>query len=139
MRQLFAGAAWALSFVTVRYIIAGGTSFLVNFATFYACHRFLGLWYVYATIVAGTVAWVVNFPLHKLWTFGDFRRGATKVQAPAHFALKLLNTYCSDPFLLYACVEWIELSPEAGKFVVGGLLGLQNYVVCRYLIFRRPV
>lgn len=136
MPQFSRALSWALSHIPIRYLIAGGASFLVNFAIFYLCHRLAGMWYVYATIVAGTCAWMLNFPLHKLWTFGDYRRGAIRLQAPAHFLLKLLNTYASDPLLLYLLVEYLGISPLWAKAFIGAMLGLQNYVLCRYVIFR---
>lgn len=137
MRAFLGVLAWALSSITIRYVLVGGASFFVNFALFWLCHRQFGMWYVYATILAGTCAWVVNFPLHKFWTFEDYRRESTRVQAPAHFTLKLLNTYVSDPFLLFLLVEKFNVSPLWGKVVVGAVLGLQNYLLCRYLIFNR--
>jgi putative flippase GtrA len=135
LRQL---AEKVLGYTWLRYVLVGGMSFFINFAIFYLCHKQLGWWYVYATIVAGSVAWMVNFPLHKFWTFEDYRKKAARTQVPAHLTLKLFNTYAWDPLLLYTLVEGVGVPPLWGKVFVGSLLGAQNYVLCRYVIFRRP-
>lgn len=130
--------AAALSDVGVRYVLVGGASFLFNFSIFYLCHKVLGLWYVYATVVAGSVAWLVNFPLHKFWTFNDPRLGSAPLQGAAHFSLKLWNTYFFDLLLLYVLVEFVGLDPLWSKVLTSFCIGVQNYIVCRYLIFRKP-
>ena len=128
----------ALSSREVRYLLVGGVSGILNFAIFYLCFRILGFWYVYATMLAGSVAWLLNFPLHKFWTFSDERKGVLPLQGAAHFTLKLWNTYLWDPFLLYGLVEYLGFLPEWAKIAVGLLLGMQNYLLCRFVIFRRP-
>lgn len=131
-------AAAVLASREVRYLLVGAASGLLNFLVFYLCFRLLGLWYVYATVLAGSIAWLLNFPLHKFWTFGDDRRSAMPLQGAAHFSLKMWNTYLLDPLLLYGMVEYLSVLPEFAKIAVGLLLGIQNYLLCRFVIFRRP-
>lgn len=139
MRLLRRLVEWLCSYMWIRYVIIGGMSFALNYAIFSAL-LVSGLWYVYATMVAGTLVWMVNFPLHKTWTFGDRRLGiALSLQSVPHFGLKIWNTYLADPFLLYYLAEQWLWHPLIGKIAVGVILGAQNYVLCRYLIFRfRP-
>ncbi len=130
---------WLWSYVWIRYVIIGGMSFALNYAIFSAL-VVSGVWYVYATMAAGTLVWMVNFPLHKVWTFDDRRLGiALPLQTVPHFALKVWNTYLADPFILYYLAEQWLWHPLIGKVAVGVILGAQNYMLCRYLIFRpRP-
>ncbi len=138
MKAIHKMLAAALSLREVRYLLVGAASGILNFAVFYLCFRVVGLWYVYATMLAGSTAWLLNFPLHKFWTFSDERKGVLPLQGVAHFMLKIWNTYLCDPLLLYALVEYLGFLPEWAKITVGLLLGAQNYLLCRYLIFRRP-
>lgn len=127
------------SYRDVRYVIVGGGSFALNYAIFSALLA-SGLWYFYATMVAGTLVWMANFPLHKTWTFDDRRVGiAWPLQTVPHFSLKVWNTYLADPFILYYLAEEWLWHPLIGKVAAGVILGAQNYMLCRFLIFRsRP-
>lgn len=128
----------ALSYQVVRYLVVGGGSLLLNVAIFTFCTKVAGLWYVYATMVAGTLAWMVNFPLHRGWTFEDRRgSGVTALQSGAHFALKVVNTYAWDPYLIYQLVEVYGWGQVSAKIAVGLGIGVQNLVLCRYVIFRK--
>ena len=122
--------------VEARYVLVGGISFALNFVVFSAL-LFSGLWYVYSTVIAGTLVWMFNFPMHKGWTFGDWNLKRAPLQGTAHFCLKLWNTYLADPFLLYYFVEAWLWHPLLGKVAIGVMLGAQNFLLCRYVIFRR--
>ena len=126
-----------LSHIWVRYAIVGGISFAIAYGVFYLFQERIG--YVYATMLAGTVAWLFNFPLHKMWTFGDWSKSKTPLQSGLHFSLKMWNTYGGAPLLMIVFVEFAGVHPLVAKPLVDCLLGtLQNYPINRYLIFRKP-
>ncbi len=131
---------WLLRFQIVRYGISGGISHAVDFGVFTLLYKGFDVWYVYATVLSGTLAWMVNFPLHRNWTF-DVRRGAavTTLQGASHYGLKLWNIYLLTPFLLHWLVEGYGWSPVWIKLFLPVGIGLfQNLPLCRYVIFRKP-
>lgn len=130
---------WALSYTLGRYITVGGLSLLIDTCIFALLQKGFGVYFLYATLISGTIAWLFNFPMHKGWTFED-RRGlrVTGLQGSAHLSLKIGNTYLWGPYLLYVLVTIPQWDPVVAKFVVGLSLGVSNFLLCRYVIFRKP-
>ncbi len=125
----------------VRYFLAGGITGVVNYGFFSLLFLGAGVHYPIATAIAGIGAWMLNFPLHKWWTFGDRGRSkkATSLQTISHGALKLWNNLGAAPLLVIVLVEYATLAPMLAHPLAGILLGVcQNYPVSRFVIFRRP-
>jgi len=124
-----------LRITLVRYALVGGVSLGCNVALFSLFYVF-GVWYVYASTVANWGVYFLNFSLHKFWTFEDKGIYKTAWQLPAHLSLKLLwNALIAAPALVYALVEYSQISPVYGQFAAGLIIGAQNFLVCRYIIF----
>lgn len=125
----------------VRYFLAGGATGVVNYGFFSLLYLGGGVRYPIATAIAGVGAWMINFPLHKWWTFGDQGRTktATSLQTISHGALKLWNNLGAAPLLVIVLVEYALMPPMLAHPLAGVLLGVfQNYPVCHWIIFRRP-
>lgn len=125
----------------VRYFLAGGFAGIVNYGFFSLLYLVGGVRYPIATAIAGIGVWMVNFPLHKWWTFRDQGRTktATSLQTISHGALKLWNNLGAAPLLVIALVEYATIPPMIAHPLAGILLGVfQNYPISRFVIFRRP-
>ncbi len=125
----------------IRYFAAGGATGILNYGIFSLCYLGFGVQYVIATAIGGVGAWMVNFPLHKWWTFRDDGRTkkATSLQTISHGALKLWNNLGAAPLLVIFFVEYVGMSPMVANPLAGITLGLlQNYPISRWVIFRRP-
>ncbi len=128
-----------MNHIWVRYLIVGTSSFCIAYTVFYLCYKVGYIGYVYATMISGTVAWLFNFPMHKWWTFADWRGKKMPLQGSLHFLLKVWNTYGGAPLLMILFVEYVGVPPLYASPLVGVLLGIfQNYPINRFGIFRKP-
>lgn len=121
---------------TIRYLIVGGATSTLDYGIFSLLYLVFDVWYVYATMIATTSVWALNFRLHKLWTFKDKgKRAITGAQAVLHASLKAYNGYLLVPYLLYLFAERYGVSPMLGKLAAGLFVAVQNYTLFYFVIF----
>jgi dolichol-phosphate mannosyltransferase len=121
-----------------RYLLAGGTATATNLTILFILTHWFGIWYLYSSIIATSMATVVSFVLQKLWTFQNFETHTVHVQFPLHVTLALsniaLNTAC-----LYMLVEWVGLWYLLAQVISGTGLACMNYLTYKFVIFKvRP-
>ncbi len=120
----------------LRYLVVGGATGSLDYGIFSLLYLVLGVWYVYATMIASSVVWVLNFSLHKLWTFKDSsRKAVTGGQAAIHVSLKAYNGYLLVPYLLYLFAEHYGVSPLIGKLAAAVFVAVQNFTLYYFVIF----
>jgi putative flippase GtrA len=116
-----------------RFLIAGGTSAVVNLSILFILTHWFGVWYLYSSIVAISIATIVSFILQKLWTFRNFGT-EVHIQFPMHVTLALSNIVVNT-ISLYILVEWFGLWYLFAQVIVGAFLAVVNYTIYKTLIF----
>jgi putative flippase GtrA len=125
-----------LRFKVVRYGIVGGTGGVASWLLFLLLTS-VGMWYLYASSIAGWLTYALSFVLHKLWTFESKELYTTAWQLPAHLFLKLVwNALVVTPLFLYCLVEYLGWNALVAQPVAGACIGcVQNFLICTYVIF----
>lgn len=119
----------------IRFFLAGGASFVVDFGMLWLLHGGLAMWLPLATGLAYAAAFVVNFGLSRSWAFaaqgaGDGQLGR---QLPRYIILVVFNlvvTVIGVPGLTWAGLPYL-----VSKLVTSGVLALINYFVSRFWVF----
>ena len=116
----------------VRYLIAGGLSFLVDFGLLWLMKEALGwpLWI--ATAVAFLVSFAFNYLIQRIFSFE-----ATNPHGAALLKYTLLVAF--NTVATVVVVDLISQTPAGwavGKVVATALTTVWNYFVYRYWIFR---
>ena len=73
----------------IRFVLVGGTGYIVNLATFVLLVQFVDLHYMFAAVGAFCLAVTNNFLLNRHWTF-EAGQGAATHQAPRFFAVSVI-------------------------------------------------
>lgn len=117
-----------------RFLISGGTSAVTNLSILFVLTHWYGMWYLYSSIIAASVATIVSFVLQKLWTFQNFSTAVHK-QFPLHVTLGLVNIAVNTA-LLYMLVEYIGIWYLIAQVMSGVFLAFVNYFTYKKYIFR---
>ncbi|NVN96711.1 GtrA family protein [Candidatus Nomurabacteria bacterium] len=75
----------------VRFLISGGLGALVGLAVIYVLTEYLGIWYIYSSVIAFIPSCAVSFILKKFWTFED--KSIEKIENQSFLYLILSITY----------------------------------------------
>jgi dolichol-phosphate mannosyltransferase len=123
-----------LEWRVARFIISGGTSAATNLLLLFILTHWYGVWYVYSSVIAVSVATIVSFILQKLWTFKNFSL-AVHTQFPLHVTLGLVNIVVNTG-ILYVLVEYFHIWYLIAQIISGILLAFVNYFTYKTYIFR---
>ena len=129
--------------VVVRFIIAGGTSAMVDLVALYIFNVVFGMQYLLAAILAFLVAFGFSFTLHKYWTFKS-HHGETHKQAMLYFGTSLFGLFLNT-ILMYIFVDHVfavvfahdmKIRVMASQFVVGILVAFSSFFISRKFVFK---
>lgn len=122
----------------IRYIISGGSAALVNLGTLYILTDRFGWWYLFSSIVAFGLAFIVSFTLQKFWTFKEKSFHTAPKQLTLYFLVITINLLINTA-LMYFMVDIINFPYLLSQIIVGGLIAFGSFFVYRHVIFRPRV
>lgn len=91
MRKLKSFTVYLYRHHFVRYIIVGGTTFLIDFGLLFLLHGQLELNLAASTSVAYWVSILYNFVLNRYWTFDAGERKSLARHVTTYFILLIIN------------------------------------------------
>lgn len=118
----------------VRYILVGGSSASLDMLAFYSLINFVGIYYIFASVLSFFVGLVYGFFLQKNFTFrnkGNNHHIQFSLFAIVSVAGLLLNT-----FFLYAFVEWSNIYYLTAKVLAVGLTFAWNFSSQKFIVFK---
>lgn len=116
-----------------RYAVVGGTSLALNVGVTYMLVEEFRVGYLLASWVGGIASTIFNFGAHKFFTFLN-STGLT-FQVAQYGALKTWN-WCIGSLALLFLVEEVGLRYTHAQIGILICIGIQNFLVLRFLIFR---
>ncbi|MBI4086540.1 GtrA family protein [Candidatus Kaiserbacteria bacterium] len=121
-----------LGFSTPRMLLAGWVSTGVAYVVYVVLVN-LGMHYQTASMVNFMVYWIINFSLHRLWTFKS--SGRIRRQVVAHFVLHFANQLLIMLGLFFL-VEWLGMLSAYALLIMQGVTTI-IIVRCTPAIFKR--
>jgi putative flippase GtrA len=118
----------------MRFVLSGGTATLVNLITLFVLTQYLGIWYLYSSIMAFGASFFVSFSLQKFWTFGENSRDRMQAQA-ALFLGVMLFALSLNTVLIYMFVELAHAHYLLGQLASGILIAFVNYFSYKHVVF----
>ncbi|MFH1583341.1 MAG: GtrA family protein [Candidatus Falkowbacteria bacterium] len=119
-----------------RFLIAGGTSALVNFSLLYFFTDILGFWYLLSSVLSFIVSFFVSFYLQKFWTFGDKNKDILHKQLIIYLLLALFNLVVNT-VLMYVLVDLFGLWYMLAQFFVTGTIATWNFMAYKFFVFNQ--
>jgi putative flippase GtrA len=117
--------------------MSGGTATAVNLGSLFALTHFFEVWYLYSSIAAFAVSFLVSFSLQKLWTFENTSLETVHLQA-TKFLTVILVALGINTILIYFFVEYIHTHYLVGQLFSGLFIAVINYFSYKHLVFSEP-
>lgn len=121
----------------MKFIISGTTATLVNFAILYSLTEFVGLWYLFSSIIAFALAVLVSFFLQKFWTFGDDDREKMKQQIVMYYTVATINLGLNTAGM-FVLVERFGIWYIFAQVIMTMAISVEGFFAYKLLIFRKP-
>ena len=122
----------------VRYIIAGGTSAVVNISIFSLLFYIFDIYYLISNVIAFIIAFFISLALQKFWTFRDHSLDGVHIQS----LMYLLNSLFGlgvNTLVLYVCVDYFGILPIIGVIIAGVSTALCTFPISRKYIFNQQI
>lgn len=120
-----------------KYLIAGGSAFLLEYLTFIILNGISGF-LVLANIVSFAVGFFFSFILHRKWTFSGQQHHNTHTQLFFYLLLALVNIILTS-FLIGGMVNILYIPASIAKLLCMGLVIVWNFVLLNKMIFKRKI
>lgn len=119
----------------VRYLIAGGLTFGVDYGSLVACYYLFDLSLWLATSVGYIAGLCVSFSLNRRWVYGDKGRERKAGYQLVEYTILLVFNYFFTVFAVHI-LNTFNIPPSVSKICVTVLIVCWNYVIYSRVIFR---
>lgn len=121
----------------ILYLIFGGLTTLVSFATYYALLG-CGVHYIVAQVVSWAAAVAFAFVTNKLFVFGDKDKSSgTLFRQIWQFVSVRIASGVLETALLWLLVDVLTLGEGIAKIPVAVITVIVNYIASKLLVFRK--
>lgn len=118
----------------IKYGFFGVLTTVINYLLYIGMIE-LQMHYVISNLVSYSVAILLSYWFNEKYVFNDSKKNRLR-----KFIVYLLNRAVLifiDNLLLVGCVEGVKLSPQISKIVVSVFLLAVNYLISKFVIFRK--
>jgi len=123
-------------FLLLRYIFAGGLSFVTNIALLYYFETHLKWWYLTASTVAFIISVVVSFLAQKYITFRDKSRHNLSKQMFQYIAIAVFNVI-TNGIIVFVLVNFVHLITIWAQIISAIIIAVWSLFVYRFIIFHQ--
>lgn len=117
----------------LRYILVGGSSFVLDLGILTVLTERLGVWYIASATAAFLVAFFYSFLLTKHFAF---RAGGAHGPQLLRYTMLVAMNYIVSIALLYGLTEYAHLHYVLSRIVAQGVVVCWNFVAYRTWVYR---
>jgi putative flippase GtrA len=119
----------------VKFCLVGFLNTLVDFGVYLFFSRVIGLYYLYANLLAVFVAMTSSFVLNKYWTFKNNDHDLSKQYLK--FTLVNVVYFLLNNAIFFSAVHYLKFFDIWAKVVAIGIGLIWNFLANRYFTFRK--
>lgn len=120
----------------VRFGVAGAVCVGTYYALLIGLTELFGVWYMASAIMAFAVYFVVQFSLHKFWTFNNRDRTYIKRQLVL-YSFMALGNWVVNTALLYVLVEFLHMWYVLAQIILTIIVSILAYIGFRRIFHHR--
>jgi len=121
----------------VRYIAAGGVSFVIDYALLIGLTEILGIHYLISASMSCAVGALSCYGLSVVWVFDARRYERRTTEAALFFFIGLIGLGLND-LLLWGLADGLGWPYQYSKLIVAGLVLAFNYSARLLFLFTQP-
>jgi dolichol-phosphate mannosyltransferase len=123
-------------FLLLRYLFAGGLSFITNIGLLFVFTAYLNLWYLTASTFAFIISVIVSFLAQKYITFRDISTNRITYQMTQYIAIAIFNVI-ANAIIVFILVDFIRIIPLLAQIISAGFIAVWSLFVYRFIIFHK--
>ncbi len=114
---------WKIS----QFLIGGGVGLAMRFLALYFLTEFLGVWYLLSAVIAYLLNNLINFVIHKFWTFND--KDLTKLNKEVVSYVQMMSLFfiCNTVYL-YVLVDYIHVHYLIAQLILTTFLSIIGFL-----------
>jgi len=117
----------------VKFYVVGGSGTVVNLCTLYALTNFLGLWYLFSSVMGIIVSVTTNFFGNKLWTF---KVKENKIKLYINFWIASITGIIIQLALTFALVQYLNVWYVLAAFIAILIASFSNFLLSKIWVFK---
>lgn len=117
----------------LRYLITGGSAFLLEYVLYLILYKWVGLDYALSMVLVYTALFAVTFVVTRKWTFKS--KANAKRQLLLYFLLFLFNVYVGN-YLMMRMLVGAGISAEIAPFLKTAMITTWNFLIYKYVIYK---
>ncbi|MCZ6901088.1 MAG: GtrA family protein [Bacteroidetes bacterium] len=118
----------------LRFLITGGLSAGIEFISLIALVEIIGLYYLYANIVAFVIANIFNYFLSRSWVFKNGKFSVHK-EFIAFFTFALMGLLLNQ-FVLWFFVATFSINYKISKLFAICMVVFYNFATKKFIVFK---
>lgn len=116
-----------------RFLVVGGTAFLIDFGTLWLLTEAAGINYLLSNVISFTISVVYNYLLSTLWVFGCSKTKSKSFEAIVFIVLSIIGLGINQ-LLMYVAVELFYLNYLLSKIGATGVVMVFNFITRKRLL-----
>lgn len=121
-----------------KFLISGGLAAVVDLLVLHILTAWVGLWYLFSSIIAFFVAFGVSFSLQKFWTFRDSSINWLGGQMGLYLAVSFFNVSLNT-ILMLVFVSGSGLHYLLSQIIAGFIVAVGSFFLYRNFVFGEGV
>jgi len=118
-----------------KFLVVGALGTALDYSAYLSLTRFLGVWYLLASVAGFACGLTNNFFWNKYWTFERREAGLGREQFVKFFIVSIAGLAWGNG-LFFALVEWGHLHDVAARIIMTLAVTLWNFSVNKLWTFR---
>ena len=123
------------STAVLRFITGGTMGGLTYYILIYILTDFFNLWYILSSIIAFICNVLINFIIHRFWTFEDKNKKATKQLI--FYLILMVNYHVLNIVLLYLMVEYLNLYYLIAQLIITTVLFVPSFIFTKVIFTKK--
>ncbi len=119
----------------IRYILVGGTAFLIEYASYLILLNLLHIDYIVAGIIVYSIIFWFVFYMNRSWSFQS--EAAVLPQLIKYLLLFGFNNLVGNIWLMRFLTETLGISPLISPIIKMACIVIWNYFIYKHIIYRK--
>ena len=117
----------------VRFCFGGATGVLGAYITLYVLTEYIGLWYLYSSIIAYITNQLVNFIIQKFWTFKNKDSKAIPKQLGLYLGIAFIY-FLTNTGIMYVFVDYCHMYYILSQIILTVVLSISSYLTTKMIL-----
>lgn len=120
----------------VRFGASGGIGVIVGYTTLYILTEYIGLWYLWSSMISCFLSYVVGFFMQKFWTFQNKETRELKKQFFVYIIISVLFFITNTGFM-YIFVTCLHIQYILSQVILTIVLSVISYFTSKKIFAQK--